>query len=158
MKTGKELSHFVSNILPLSGTKPDKRVMAWWAEQPQAARDKLKPNPRPAKEVMTKFHDWFYQFDKPILFAAPVSFDCYWGRWYYERFVGNGDNNIFHRALDMRSIMWALVGQHSGDYKAMIASATGVKIENPIPHYSLFDAREQGEYLFALLRWYEKQK
>ena len=154
---GVEVSKFCMNLQPLSAAT-GKSTMDWWATQSKEAWEKVTSNPKPSVEVCKKFVDWMAQFPKPVLYAAPVMFDGAWLRWYLEKFVGESGSHLFHRALDARSVVWALTGYYEGDWKARVAAITECEIVNPSPHYALADAREQGLYLFALMKWNEKQK
>lgn len=148
---GKEISKFLMNLEPMKGTRPEKSTMSWWATQSKESWERVTKNPKPPKEVMTKFADWISQFPKPLLFAAPAAFDGLWTRWYLDVFVGSSD--LWHRVMDMRSVVFALLGRYSGDYQDLIQTVTKTTIENPDPHYALADARYQGQLLFALLKF-----
>lgn len=150
---GELVAKFVRNLEPISDGEPS--TMKWWAEQSLEARNLLDTpsNPRrPPKVVMHEFADWIAQFKDPVLFFAPVMFDGLFVRYYLETYVGMSD--LWHRALDMRSVMFSLTGRFSGDYREWIHIVTGKQApKNEIPHFSLFDAIEQGQWLFILLAW-----
>lgn len=152
VNTGKELASFSRNIRQIKNGVEDPKTMKWWSQFPKAWAS-LNIGPSPPETVMCQFVDWLIQFRKPVLFAAPTMYDGAWLRWYLERFTPDKRSNLWHRALDMRSVVWARTGQFEGDYRELIAKLTGVKIENPHPHSAVSDAREQVGWLFALLQW-----
>jgi len=102
---------------------------------------------------METFFDWMAQFKKPVLFAAPVMFDGFWLRFYCEVFIGESGFDLFHRAMDARSVVWAITGKYVGDWGEWVKSVTNTVLENPAPHYALEDARYQGRLLFILKKW-----
>lgn len=145
---GEELAKFSRNLETLPGAVPDPKVMAWWKEYPEAW-ERNRRNLRKPKLVIEEFVEWYSQFQKPAMFAAPVAFDFLWLRWYILTFTTNYKGVIWHRALDLRSVIFALTGQYEGEYREQFAEH---HITNPLPHVAINDAREQAEYLFAALK------
>ena len=150
---GQELSHFVKNISPLPNSTTNIEVMKWWKTQPEETWLLTQKNPVEARKAMRLFMDWMAQFQKPLLAAAPVIMDGYWVRWYLEEFCPIVDDSFYNRALDVRSVVWALTGKFHGEWKDWVSAITGQTFVNPHPHYALADARQQGQYLFSLLNW-----
>ena len=151
---GNEQSRFIRNLQPLKGAQTDPDTMKFWSEQPKEVWLRVTKSPGPPEEVICRFFDWMAKFDKPVLFAAPVMFDGFWLRFYMETFIGQSGFLLFHRALDARSVVWALTGRYTGDWKQWVRAVTQCSVkENPTPHYALTDALEQGELLFALMKW-----
>lgn len=144
---GVELSSFSLNLQPLPKASQDPKVMKWWRDYPEAWRQTTR-NPKDPEDVMEKFVRWYAQFRKPAMFAAPVAFDFLWLRWYILHFTRGYSGIIWHRAIDLRSVIFALTGQYEGEYRELFVDH---HITNPLPHVAINDAREQAEYLFAAL-------
>ena len=145
---GEELSVFSQNLKPLPMAVQDKRVMDWWKDYPEAW-EKTTRNQQEPHVVMNRYVEWYAQFQKPAMFAAPVAFDFLWLRWYIYQFTKGYSGVIWHRALDLRSVIFALTGDFEGEYRELFVDH---HITNPLPHVAINDAREQAEYLFAALK------
>jgi len=78
-----------------------------------------------------------------------VAFDFLWLRWYIYQFTKGYSGVIWHRAVDLRSVIFALTGDFEGEYREKFVDH---HIANPLPHVAINDAREQAEYLFAALK------
>lgn len=147
---GRELSYFIMNLKPLPGSKPSPSTMKFWASEPEAWAQ-VQKSPQPPRIVVQKFHSWLIQFPKPRMLMAPVLHDGMWIRYYMEIFIGS--SNLWHNAVDLRSVLLPLMGEYEGEYKLNVESLTGKTVENRFPHYALEDARTQGRLLFDMLEW-----
>lgn len=150
---GREIAFFVMNLKPLPGAGEDPETMKWWSEQPKEAWERVTKNPVDSKIVTRKFFDWMAQFQKPVLFAAPVMLDGYWLRYYLETYIGSSGFSLFHATLDARSICLPLTEYYPNSWKEWVRAVTECTIENSSPHYALADAREQGQLIFELFKW-----
>jgi hypothetical protein len=152
--SGKRIARFEQQLERVPGWPQSEKTMGWWKDYPEAWAQVTRSQ-RPPKEVMGRFMKWFTQFPKPALFMGPVMHDGMWLRVYLSLFVSEYNSHYWHRALDLRSVWWALTGEFSGDYREWCrTNLPGIKwVENPLEHTALNDAEDQAQYLFAILKY-----
>jgi hypothetical protein len=153
---GAELDAMQLNLTELPGATQDPDTMEWWSKQPKEAWAANRSLPMNTGMAMGLFVGWLKSFDKPKFLCAPVGFDHTFVRCYLVHFCGS--DRIWHNAIDFRSYCMGRFdsdyndapGMYSGDLKAKITEITGVTITAPHSHIAVEDAREQGQYFFAL--------
>jgi len=153
---GKKLARFSINLKPLPEAKPGRSTMVWWKTQPEEIWKKVMSNQQDPKVAMLRYANWLAQFPSPRMLMAPVLFDGCWLRYYLQRFVGRSD--LWHNAIDLRSVLFAFTGMYQGDYQMAVEFLTGNKYQNESPHLAVEDAEMQGQYLFWILEWATKNK
>lgn len=59
----------------LANLRVDAATVSWWEKQSQEAKDKLKVDQRPLKEVVTDFNNWYYDVRPTAVWCHGAGFD-----------------------------------------------------------------------------------